>query len=305
MAANYGALVADLIQSVRDYYTLPSFDEGSDDRILRTLNREQLGYIQTLLLGASSEYRDDVYSIDVTPNQLAYDIPTRAVASGILYVQATDSGGNKWLTVEVRPSDMPYIVAPLWVAPGGQFYLRRNQIIFYASPPTGTVDITYPMRLSQLVPLGGFGTVGAITGPNTVTFTGSLATGKTDVIDSVPQFDTLAMDQDVTVSGSVATFTHGVPSRLKAGSYLSAADTSPVCQAPLELHPLLCCRTSWSILMAKGDPLAKAAADQQLAEMANDIKSLLEPRPGKPRSNINYSGPGWRRGWYGSYGGMQ
>ncbi len=296
MAADYKATVADLLTAVRDFYTLPTYDEGSDARLLRVLNREQLGYLQKKLIAARAEYRDATYAITVVSGQLAYDIPTRAIASGLTMIQAVDVSGNQWLMVEVRPTDAPNRLGPVWVAPGRQFYLQRNQIIFYSAPPAGTILVRYPMRLAQLVPDGSFATVASITNSTQVVFTGTLATGQTDVIAAVPQFDTLAMDKAVTVSSTTATFTAGVPDRLAVGSYLCAADTSPVCQAPLELHPLLCCRASYVTLKSKGDPFAKDAKEQ-LDEMAADAAALLAPRPGKPRSDVNYAGPGWRNGW--------
>ncbi len=293
---------AELIVAVRDSATLPSFDEGSDARLLRMLNREQGLWLAKLLTATREEYRTTQLDITVVDGQLRYDIPTRAIASGLKMIQARDTGGSIWLMTELRPSDIPWLLQQ-WVSPCRQFYLERNQIVFYAQPPSGVITVFYPLRMNDLVASAGACTVATLASPTTITLTNPPASGTYDFIQSSPQYDTLAMDAAVSVSGSTGTIAAGVPSRVIAGCYMSLAGTTPVCQAPQELHSLLALRVAYVTLMAKGDPQAPALRDQ-LKESTDAVRALLEPRPSKPRSVINYNGPGWNMGrgfgWRGS-----
>lgn len=290
----------DLLIAIRDYVQFPDFDEGSDARLTRLLNREQSGYIQQILQSTAENYRTTQASITVVTGQLAYDIPTRAIASGLKMVQAYDSGGLQWMCTELRPEDIQWW-RQQWVSPCQQFYLYRNQIVFYAQPPAGTLTVTYPMRLSEMVAAAACGVVATKPTPTTFTFTGTLATGSVDFIQSAPQFDTLAMDQTCTVVSTTGTIAAGVPARAAIGCYVAAAGTTPVCQAPLEMHSLLALRVAYVSLQAKGDPQAPAL-EKQLSGMKADVMKLLEPRPSKPRSIISFTGPGWSRGYYGTRG---
>ncbi len=290
----------ELLTAVRDSATLPTWDEGADARLLRLLNREQGLWLTKLLTSCREEYRTTTLDITVVDGQLRYDIPTRAIASGIKMLQSVNNS-DIWLLTELRPSDIPWLYQQ-WVSPARQFYLERNQIVFYSQPPTGTLRVFYPMRLGTLVLVASARTISA-KASTTFTLSSTIASGTYDFIDANPQFDTLAQDQAVTVSSTTGTISAGVPSRVVNGCYMAAAGTTPVCQAPLELHSLLALRVAYVTLQAKGDPQAPALLDQ-LKSSTDAAMALLEPRPSKPRSIINYNGPGWSAGrgygWRGS-----
>lgn len=299
-----------LLDLVRDAAFLPTYDEGESTRLLRLLNRAQLGYLQGVLESADSSYRYASTTVDVSAGVLSYAIPARAIASGIEMVSAVDASGNTWLLTELRPREWTW--PGIWVAPGRQFYLQGNNIIFYAEPPSGDLQIRYPLRLSELVlptDTANVRTISTIdTGTKTLTLSGAFtnSAGICDLVQANPQFTMLSMDAAFTGSGtSTLVFTNALPTGLAVGDYVCIPKKSPVCLAPLEMHELLCQHVAWRVLVAKGDPKANA-----LQELRDDTKrrvlTLLQPRPAKHKAIVSLNSPGWGRvgsfGWRGGGG---
>lgn len=291
----------------RDVGFLPTFDEGADARLLSLLNRAQLSYLQGVLESADSSFRYAKTTIAVVGGQLEYEIPARAIASGVEMVEAVDASGNTWLMTELRPRSWAW--PGIWVAPGRQFYLEGNRIVFYAQPPAGSIRLRYPLRLSELVlptDTANVRTISTIdTATKTLTLSGNFtnASGICDLVQANPQFDLLAMDSSFTGSGtSTLVFTGALPTGLAVGDYVCTPKKSPVCLAPLEMHQLLAMHVAWETLTAKGDPKAQA-----LMALRDDEKKrvllLLAPRPAKTRAIVNRNGPGWNKwsgyGWRG------
>ncbi len=219
-------------------------------------------------------------------------------------VSAVDAAGNTWLLTELRPRDWTW--PGIWVAPGRQFYLERNTLVFYSAPPAGSLLLRYPLRLSELVlptDTANVRTISTInTGTKTLTLSGTFtnAAGLCDFVQARPQFDLLSMDAAFSGSGtSTLIFTADLPDGLAVGDYVCTPKKSPVCLAPLELHEVLAQHVAWVTLVAKGDPKAQALSDLR-DDTKKRVLGLLEPRPSKPRSVINRNAPGWNR--FGSYG---
>lgn len=292
-----------LITDARNYATLPTYDEGADARLLRLLNTEQWTYLTQQLERTREEYRTATLSVSVVSGQLTYALPTRAVAAGLKMIQAVDTAGNRWGMWELRPQD--WATNGIWTSPCRRFYIYGNFINFYSDPPAGTLLLTYPLRLSELVlstDTANVRTISTInTGTKTLTLSGTFtnASGICDLVRATPHFDILGMDSAFTGSGtSTLVFTNTLPTGLAVGDYVCTPGKSPVCQAPLELHSLLAQHVAWVTLMAKGDP--KAAAAQMLRDdTAKRVLTLLQPRPQRQRSIINYNAPGWVGPWGG------
>lgn len=288
-----------LVTDARAYAQLPSFDEGASAMLLRLLNTEQLTYLAKQLEATREEYRTATLDVTLTAGVLTYPIPTRAIAAGLKMLQVVDSAGNLWGLWELRPQDWPQ--SGVWPSPCQRFYLQGNFVRFYASPPTGTLRVTYPLRMSELVLSTDTTNVRTISTINTSTKTLTLsgaftnAAGLADLVRATPHFDILAMDASFTGSGtSTLVFASTLPTGLAVGDYVCIPGKSPVCQAPLELHSLLSQHVAYVTLQAKGDPKAPAMEKLRDSTAAN-ITTLLQPRPQRPRSTINYQAPGFYR----------
>lgn len=288
-----------LIADARRFATLPSFDEGAEANLLRLLNTEQWTYLAKQLESTREEYRTTTLDMTVTAGQRSYALPPRAIAAGLKMLQVVASDGTVWGMWELRPEDFPQ--GGPWVSPCQRFYLQGNTVRLYADPPAGTLRVTYPLRLSELVLASDSANTRAITVINTSTKTVALAgtftnaAGLCDIVKGTPHFDILSMEASFTGSGtSTLVFANTLPTGLAVGDYICTPGKSPVCQAPLELHSLLAQHVAYVVLQAKADPRAMALRDLR-DNTARDVLALLQPRPQRSRSVVNYAAPGFGR----------
>lgn len=283
----------DLIQAVRDYVSLPAWDEGADARLIRLLNYEQRLTLQKLLQSARKQYRTATLDVTVVANRLSYQIPPRAITSGLTMLQGIDSSGGAWILWELPQGEVMWPAS--FVAPGGQWFLEGNNLCFYQTPPYTTLRFWYPRRLSELVAISAsstdYDTITTInTSTNLVSFTTSLTGNSFDLVQSGGQFDLLAADVTTTGSGATRTFP-SLPYNLAVGDYICKPGKTPVCMAPLELQAVLSLRVAQKTVTAKGDPQAQVIAGD-LQEAMRLAATLLEPRPERVRAMRNPSAPG-------------
>lgn len=298
-----------LLNAVRRYGQLPTYQEGATATLLALLNSEQLTYLTKQLEATREEYRTATLDVTLVAGQLEYQLPWRAVTAGLQFLQVVESGGAYWNLWELRPRDLSNY-GPV-ASPCRRFYLKQNTIVFYGQPPTGTLRVWYPLRLSELIEAtegaGTFRTISTLnTSTKTLTLSGVFtnASGLCDLVQARPQFSQLAMDASFTGSGtSTLVFANSLPAGLAVGDYVTQPDVTPVCNAPWELHSLLAQHVAYVAQLMKGDP--KAAVTKQLRDdTARDVLALLQPRPDRVRSVVNRQAPGFSRwGWGGIYRG--
>lgn len=287
----------ELITAARDYANLSaSAEDAQDAQILRALNREQTLFLTTILEKSKGQHRQATLDITTSASTLRYSIPTRAVAAGIKMLSGVDTSGNVWMLYDYSDETN----ARFGLSRNGDFYIEGNELVFYQSPPAGTLRVTYSRRLSELVLTTSAAVItgissGTITIAATPTTGTGFATSSTsyDFIKVNPHFDILAMDKAATRSSTTLTFTASdVPSTLAVGDYVALAKQTPVCQAPLELHPLLALRTAYVWSRAKNDPIA-SVLEGDLKEATALAATLLEPRMEQEAPLVNRFAPGW------------
>lgn len=289
----------ELVTAVRDYANLSANAEDAQTaQLLRRLNVEQTLYLSTILEKAKGQHRQTTLNLTTSAATLRYSIPTRAIVAGIKMVEGVDSSGNSWMLYDYSDETNAKF-GGRW-AQNGDFYIEGNELVFYQSPPAGTLKVTYSRRLSELVLTtsaavitvinGGTITIGAT--PTTGTGFAAASTAY-DFIKANPHYDILAMDRNATRSSTTLTFSASdVPSSLAVGDYVALAKQTPVCQAPHELHPLLALRTAYVWSRAKNDPIANVL-DGDLKEAAALAATLLEPRIEQEAPLVNRFAPGW------------
>lgn len=295
-----------LLEAAREDGDLPDWEEDdARDALLRLMNRQQRLEIAALLQLAKEQYRHAVLDVVLEAGELRYDLPERAVAAGIVQVKATDDSGGLVATLNLFPSEREgergFMGGP------GQGYLEGNQLVLYSAPPNaGRLRITYNRRLSELVLLEDAGRITNINlGTGVLQISAAPAdfiTGAAayDLVKATPHFDLRAMDLSATRSTTNMTFDPDeLPDGLEVGDYVCRAGTTPVCQAPLELHPVLALRTAYRHLKSTGSPDASGLKDDlDVAERL--AMGILKPRvEGQLPVIINTNGPGWRR-WRGA-----
>jgi hypothetical protein len=289
----------ELITSVRDYANLSSNAEDTlDAQILRALNREQSLYLTTLLEKSKGQHKQAYLDTATDASTLRYRIPTRAIAAGIKMVSAIDASGAQWMLYDYSDEDNARYGR--FFTRNGQFYIEGNELVFYQPPPSGTLRVTYSRRMSTLVLLESVGTITAILGGGGIfiaTAPSDFATSAAnyDFVRATPHFDILAMDKSATRSGTTMAFTSSdVPASLAQGDYVCQAGETAVCQAPVELHPLLALRTAYVWSRAKNDPIANVLEGDMKAAAAL-AATLLEPRIEQDGPMVNRYAPGWSR----------
>lgn len=281
-----------LIQRVRKRAGLPAWGEdGLDAELLERLNDAQRLYLAALLEGARAEHRQATIDVSIG-SSLRVDIPTRAVAAGIKMIEGVTSSNTRAFLIEVSDRDFSSFRS-------GDFYIEGNQLVFFRTPTATTLRITYSRRLSELVLTTSVGTITAInTGTGAVTI-GSAPSGfptsstAYDFVRAKPHFDILAMDKAATRSSTTLTFAAAdLPTGLVVGDYVCLAGESPVCQAPLELHPLLAQQAAFEYLDDKGDETA-SQAERRRDRLESDAKKLIAERVEEGKLLINRNGPGF------------
>lgn len=301
-------LADDLITAVRDTGMLPANEASANStKLLAMMNREQRTYLTKLLLSVREQYLLSTLSIPIVNGQLVYALPRRAVVAGVKQVESIDAAGNPVLLTpwpDERQDERMLYGGP------GKYYLAGNVLTLmqFAPGTISTLKVTYYRRLADLVLQTSAGVVSAInTGAKQVTVTSVPSSWGTtaalyDFTQSLPQYDVLDFDKSATRASSVLTFTDALPSvptALAVGDFVTLAQTSCVCQAPLELHDVLVMRTAYAWLRAKGD--AKAATVLEDCKELEEIAiNLLQPRIEAPHKPIvNFNAPGWTRfrGW--------
>lgn len=301
-------LADDLITAVRDTGMLPANENSSTTtKLLAMMNREQRTYITKLLLSVREQYLLATVLVPIVGGQLVYALPRRAVVAGIKQLESVDAAGNVSLLTpwpDERQDERMLYGGP------GKYYLAGNVLTLMSFAPgsIANLKVTYYRRLADLVLQTSAGVVSAInTGTNQVTVSSAPAAFPTtaalyDFTQSLPQYDVLDFDRQATRASAVLTFNAALPALptpLAVGDFVTLAQQSCVCQAPLELHDVLVMRTAYAWLRAKGDAKAQVALDA-CKEMEDAATSLLQPRieaPHKPL--VNFNSPGWTRfrGW--------
>lgn len=311
MASTNEYTVSTLIQAVQDEGLLPAADPGSaTNRLLGFLNREQRVYLAQLLLSAREDYQADHIDLVLQPGQTSFQIPSRAIASGIKMVEVISQGAT---SIPIHPikKEMQY----WYVVSGinGGYYLEGNNLILIqpgggvSQTTSATLRITFFRRFNKMVLENAVGWLASVDGTFTIatldnstyqTPSNFSSTAKYDFVQGTPPFDALAWDLvPVSVVGNVFTFAAGaIPSAISTGDFLCLARQTPICQAPLEFHDVLVARALYCYLLAVGDPKA-TAAKANLDELRQAALSLVAPRV-QAHSEIllNYNAPGWQRG---------
>lgn len=290
-----------LLEAAREDAELPEWeDDEAPARLLATMNRLQRLQLAALLQKAKEQHRHATLDLDIEEGELRYDLPERAVAAGIVQAHLIDDSGELIETLTVFPASRR---TERGAAGPGKAYLEGTELVLYAAPPgSGTLRITYNRRLSELVLEEDAGVITNVnTGTGVVTISAApadfpLTSRAYDFVKAEPHFDIRAMDKAATRSGTSLTFAAAdLPEGLANGDYVCLAGTTPVCQAPLELHPVLSLMTAYRWTKSKGDPAAASIKDD-LANAMRDAMDILTPRiEAQPAVIINTNGPGWRR----------
>lgn len=287
--------ISQLLQELKDIGTLPASDASSTARFLGFLNRSQTTFLQTLLLDVHEQHRVASTTVAMSGGASAL-IPSRAIGAKLKMLEAVTSSGAATL------HPMPLENRRNAGLGGGQYHFEGNRVVLL-SPVSGALRFTYYRRLGRLVLESQVGVVQSIAGlavtlvaAPTVPTAWPTASTPYDFIQANPHFDVLGASEPATRSGNVLTFENALPAELVVGDYVALAGETPVCQAPVELHPVLIQHAVMKHYEAKKDAAAVGLAKSELADMRDMALRLLAPRAdGTPEVIFNARGPGFGR----------
>lgn len=285
-----------LIRSVRLHGRLS--DSGSqgteDDDILRHIHEELLTSLLPEVLRVREQYNVFTEARAITPLKSRERIPKRAAGQKIARIRYVSGSVNRGL-VYIQPKDSERYSSDPTTEPSA-YYLEWNNIVLVPTPSSeasGTLEISYPFRPSQVVAVDEVAIISAV----------NLTSGQVTLAGTVPTaFPTASTSYDIhgpdsgaeirahsknatrasqtlvftasDIDGSEDSFTE-----VQVGDYVCLAGECGVPFLPIELHPLLAKRTTQAILRAKGDHEAadKIDVDAEKA-VARAFSSYLEDR---------------------------
>jgi hypothetical protein len=287
---------------------IPTSSDQSWSRadLLALMTEELQTYVVPELMAVREEFFVQQYDVTTT-SSLTYRIPPRAIGAKLRQVLQGANESTLIVVQRIEPKQQYGSTFGVNFANTGflsGYVFQNNSIKLLGNPTAGQLlRMMYFLRPGILVEETACGLITAInTGTKTVTVSDAPTTFTNtvlyDFIRGTQGFDTLAMDQAATVSGTNLTFSSALPDGLAVGDYVALATQSPIPQVPIEALPFLAQRTVVKVLEAIGDPKLPAA-NASLVELKNKMVSqIVTPRDeGTMRFATNFNGPGWNGRW--------
>jgi hypothetical protein len=208
------------------------------------------------ILAAREEFLLFQDSLAVTAGQQGYRIPYRALNGIIRHMWFEDGTTNRWYLYPLAIESIENYATNEAGTPHG-FFVQGNQIMLLPTPNiSGTLQMIYPFRPSNLVDVSTTATITAING-STVTFANmptNFASGlQYDIIDHLAGNGIVGYDLPAVVSGNTLIFAN-LPANAAVGNYVALAQQSPVPMLPDEADPLLLEMTVLRIEIIRGNP---------------------------------------------------
>lgn len=277
---------ADLVSYVRQLGSIPD-GRFSDGEILGFANQETLTIVKDII-SANQDYLVEVSSSVIAAS---IRVPTRALGGKVRDIVVQMIAGG--VTSPGQYVNVPRVdLSDRFANPIGYYY-NGNQIMMWnvvnAIGSTGAYILcSYYARPGQLIPTGSAFQVTEING-TALTGTGAdpRTFVQTDYIKGNPGFETAYIAQNQSqLSGTSATTVVVNPTatpnfsgtQLEVGDWLSAANTSPVVQLPLEFHQVLAQRVIVKCLESIGDQEGFQRAQSKAQEMQDAALSLITER---------------------------
>lgn len=258
------------------------------------------------------------YTQSIIYNKTSYTMPNRAIGNAIKDVIFIDTSNNRFPISHININDIPLnnftSVYP------SNFYIKGDQIVLAPSPnaSSGTLEMWYYERPSQLVPVADCGQITAIAqntplaGQVTYTVNADVSSYSTyDFLSGSSPFQNWAIDVDpvsatsttVVVSMSDVQGSDGtlLPS---VGDYICEANYSCIPMVPQEMHPLLAEMTAARVVQGLGHNEKLEVINQNIQLMRQNCLNLIANRVEQKLERIinryslsRSSGYGWALGW--------
>lgn len=282
-----------LIEDVKRRAMLPqSTQTFKPEDFLAFANEElELGVVP-YIMSFHQDYLMFTVPVPLAPNQVRYEIPSRAMGNKIREVQYRDTSNNIYEMTRIFIEDLPYFQNSGYGTLS--FYTESNEIVLTPtdniSGLSGDLLVSYYMRPNELVAEDRVARITAIDRTTGVISLDSYPENFTGVLGELYDFTStrspfklLGFDMQPTAFGSITTpeltFDLGdIPDTLKVGDLASLAEETIIPQIPVELRSMLTQRVAIRCLEALGDTQGVQTAMVKLEEMEQKGGSLVDNR---------------------------
>lgn len=301
-----------LLENTRTNCLTPEADAlFTDTRLLAMLTFEQMTTLVPQIMEAQEEFFVHVTDVALDASETAYAIPERAVGKKLRQVSLVDTAGNECYLSRINPADVQFYSQ---TSNGGTnswtevFYFQNNSVMLLpgVSPQYASLRLRWYRRPSNLVATDAAAQITVIdTNTNTVTVStlpSTMVVGETiDFISSVPSFDSLEDDAEITVVSNQDVTFASLPDGLAVGDWISLSGTTPIPQLPYEAHPVLAQLGACKALEAMGDENVKMAW-ARYQQMSGSLFKMITPRADSPAQKIVSPNNIYNRGRSRGYG---
>lgn len=293
-----------LLSRVRLKAGRPASDAKFTDAVLLELADDvMLTSIAHAMRTARSEHWVTEADQSLVSGTAGYDIPSRALASGLRDVCWIDESGDEWSLDQVGGSQRWRYERKAgttgWQDPAA-FYTSGNTVVVLPTPQGVTsqsLRLRYYRRPNTLIVSASAEVVASFNAGVDVTVDSASVLGSNPTVDFIrafPHFDSLG--DDVVLSGPATnTYTSsGVPSTLTADDWVCPYGTSPVPQIPPAVWPYLeACLVAEAYDSDRDQGLPAQRA--KVARMEAQLVDLLRPRVTGERKRVQRYGSQHRR----------
>lgn len=277
--------LTDIITSIQVLGSFPSDNYFSNSEYRTIINDAFKTHITPLLMRLNEEYFVVSERVAITSKR-KYPIPRRAIGSKLRDVKVVTGSNNFSHLKRLYEEDRGQ-------ARSG-YYIAKNSIELSSDITSGSLELTYFLRPSNLVSTSECATIVSIDEENNKVVVESLPStflvGKAcDFVQADSPYDLMDFNLTlVSINGLELEF-ESVPDDLEVGDYLCLAKTSPVPNVPEELIPVLVQAALVQCLASKKDK----AVEYEIAvldRMKEDVVNLLDPRVESNDSKIRPQG---------------
>lgn len=295
----------DLLKIIKKRAFLPVSQETfTDTDLLEMATDEMYSQVVPEVLSTREEWYVTEQNISVDGTVADVDIPSRAIGGSLRDVTFSQ-GAMEFSLARMDLEDKVYVDRP---GPLSAFYLEANQVHLMGSE-TGVLNLYFNCRPGRLVAVDEAARIVSyenVTDP----LTGAVScviivdavpamwtTGaNVDVVKATPHFDYRNISLPITnINGNEITVGGSLSDKVAVNDWVTAEDTSPAPQIPLEWFPFLAEAVVMQVFQSQGDFDAAARSEKKMEGLKKAALSLMSPRvqgeakravPPKNRSGI-------------------
>lgn len=281
---------SDLLNSIKRNNSFPSSQNAySDAELLSMANEEMRIKLVPLVKSKNQGYYLVRENTALVSNQLAYDIPYRAIGNTVrevAYSSDVSDINDVSEMVEIKIDDLTSMTTNI----SNGFYIQNEQVILYMDDgevPDGYLVFFYDLRPNLLVDSDRVGVITAInTSTGVVTFSSIPAHFTTsleyDFIKTKSPHKVISYDKTATsvnLGANTITFaTTDIPSTLVVGDRIAQAGETDIICAPSDLHPILADYTVAKINRAMSEFDSLEATNGNIRDCINSAEQLIGNR---------------------------